>query len=97
MEKRIFKQDMEAKEQMINLQADRNDRSAQIAAQGESQRQQQKMQGDAMLSSATAQNDLVKELVKKDDNVSKQVARRMGLMPNAMTPNEMPETAPNAL
>jgi len=90
-EKQIFKQDQEAKERMINLQADRNDRSAQIAAQSDMQKKQMELQGESVLTDKKSMNDITKELIQKDDDVAAQVASRMGLkLPQGMGANPNP-------
>lgn len=92
-EKQIFKQDQEQKERMINLQADRNDRSAQIASQGEMQKKQADVQGDLAVEGARSTNDITKELIKKDDGVADQAARKLGLK---MDQNPMLEASNSA-
>lgn len=78
-EKQIYKQDQEQKERMINLQADRNDRSAQIAAQGEMQKKKMEIDGDMAVEKRRTESDVIRELVKKDDAAAKQIVRKMGI------------------
>lgn len=86
MEKRIFREDNQQKERMINLQADRNDRSAQIAAQSDMQRAQSEFQADSALESQKSQGELTRKLVEKDETVADQVARAMGLKAGQQQP-----------
>jgi len=78
-EKQIAKEDEQHQLKMINAQADRNDRSAQIAAQGEAQKKQMDVQGKLAEEKAKGDSALMQELVKKDEGVADSVARRMGL------------------
>jgi hypothetical protein len=86
-EKEIYKRDQEEKLRMIHAQADRNDRSAQIAAQGEMQKKQMELQGESALKQQISEADIIKSLIDRDDEVAQTIARRMGVKSS----NNMPQ------